>query len=79
MALRRVSQKSLAEALGISQVAVARRLKGKPEFSVSELLAAARFLDVPPAVLLHDTEPPALAAVQGAAASAGSTTHRASA
>lgn len=42
----KVTQTALAAILGISQPAVARKLRGERPFSVDELLAAAEFLNV---------------------------------
>lgn len=46
------TQSNLAQKLGVSQVAVSKRLRGVVPLSVPELLAVAEFLDVPPAQLL---------------------------
>ena len=42
----KVTQTAMAAILGISQPAVARKLRGERPFSVDELLAAAEFLNV---------------------------------
>lgn len=52
MARRRVTQGQLAAHLGLSQVAVSRRVLGQTPFDVDELFAAAEFLNVPVTVLL---------------------------
>lgn len=54
MARRRVRQPALANALGLTQPAVSRRLAGKIEFSVTELHAAAELLEVPVATFLKE-------------------------
>jgi len=45
MSLKRVSQRSVAEKLNLSQAAVFRRLTGLVDFSVSELTAVAELLE----------------------------------
>ena len=52
MARRRISQKSLAEAIGKSQPFMSRRLNGETPFDVAELDAIAGVLDVPIASLV---------------------------
>jgi len=47
MARRRVSQQTLATALGVSQAAVSRRTTGLVPFSVSQLCVVAEVLEVP--------------------------------
>jgi transcriptional regulator with XRE-family HTH domain len=54
MARRKMSQKDLADALGLSQPAASRRLNGHTEFTVGELLEIAAVLGVAPAVLLGE-------------------------
>lgn len=46
MARQRRSQREVAEAVGLSQVAVSRRLLGAVDFEISELIAVAEFLGV---------------------------------
>lgn len=46
------TQADLGLRLGLSQAGVSRRLAGQVEFTVSELVTVARFLDVPLADLL---------------------------
>lgn len=46
------TQQQLAEALGLTQQATSRRLRGEVPFSGAELMLAADFLDVPVAHLL---------------------------
>jgi transcriptional regulator with XRE-family HTH domain len=52
MARSDYTQARLAAVLGISQVAVSKRLRGVVPLSVPELFAVAEFLDVPPSQLL---------------------------
>jgi transcriptional regulator with XRE-family HTH domain len=54
MARRRISQTALAEALGMSQAAISRRLTGTIPFDVAELSAIATILGVPLSALLAD-------------------------
>jgi len=54
MARRRISQTALADALGMSQAAISRRLTGALPFDVAELSAIAEILDVPLASLLSN-------------------------
>lgn len=54
MARCRIPQVKVAEALGISQVAVSRRLNGRVPFSVPELDTVARLLGVTPALLVSE-------------------------
>lgn len=56
MARRRATQGALAAALGVTQQAVSRRLRGDVEFTVTELQIVAETLGVDPARLL--TAPP---------------------
>lgn len=49
---RRVTQVQLAEALGLDGSTVSRKLHGDRPWSVAELVAVARFLDVPAAQFL---------------------------
>jgi transcriptional regulator with XRE-family HTH domain len=46
------TQSHLAQRLGVSQVAISKRLRGVVPLSVPELFAVAEFLDVPAASLL---------------------------
>jgi len=52
MARRGVSQTALAAALGMSQAAVSRRLRGAIPLDVKELAAIAEILGVPMSVLV---------------------------
>lgn len=52
LALRELSQASLAQALGHNQQWVSRRLTGDVAFSVDEVIAIARFLEIDVAELL---------------------------
>jgi len=52
-ARRRVSQRAIAVALGVSQTAVSRRLNGEIPFDVDELGKVAELLGVPPAQFLE--------------------------
>ena len=52
MARKRIRQSALVGPLGISQAGVSRRLSGAVEFTVTELDAVARVLEVPLASLL---------------------------
>ena len=54
MARRRITGVALAEATGLSQSAMARRLAGLHPFSVDQLAAVAAHLGVPMSVLLPD-------------------------
>lgn len=47
LARRRLRQKDLARALGISDATMTRRLAGDQPFTIPELEIAARFLGVP--------------------------------
>lgn len=47
MARQNVPQRRLAEALGMSQAAAWRRLRGEVPFDVTELVRIADLLDVP--------------------------------
>jgi transcriptional regulator with XRE-family HTH domain len=49
-----ITQAQLADLLGISQVAVSKRLRGVVPISVAELLHVAQLLHVTPADLLKD-------------------------
>lgn len=52
MARHRISQTALGSALGLSQAAVWRRLRGEVPFDVAELEIVARTLSVPLATLV---------------------------
>ena len=54
MARSDCTQAHLAQALGVSQVAVSKRMRGVVPLSVPELLTVAGFLNVPAADLLKD-------------------------
>lgn len=56
MARRRVSIRDLATATGITKTTLARRLNGEYSFTITQLCAIARHLDVPLAVLLPADE-----------------------
>jgi len=53
---RKVTQAQLAKVLGLSQMAVSRRLTGSVAFDVNELAATAGYLGVDLASLLPDGE-----------------------
>ena len=53
-ARRRITQHQLAESLGLSQMAVSRRLSGAVALDVNELYAVAQLLDITPAELIGD-------------------------
>lgn len=59
MARRRVTQARLSSALGISQAAVSKRLRGETPFDINELALIARVLDVPLARLTEGVDTPA--------------------
>jgi transcriptional regulator with XRE-family HTH domain len=48
----RLTQSDLAEILGIDRRAVGRRLKGRPEFTPTELSRLAAHLEIPVSVLM---------------------------
>jgi len=54
MARRLVSQSDLARELGLSQMAVSRRLRGDIPFDVDEIARAAVYLEVPLSVLMPE-------------------------
>lgn len=54
MARRRLSQRQVADAAGIPQPTLSRRLLGRSPFTVPELLTLAVVLDVPVALLLGE-------------------------
>ena len=53
-ARRRITQHQLAKSLGLSQMAVSRRLSGAVALDVNELYAVAQLLDITPAELIGD-------------------------
>lgn len=53
---RRMKQADLAEALGLQQSALSKRLRGERGWSVSELLTVARRLDTSIAYLAGETD-----------------------
>lgn len=57
MARRSISQTQLAQAIGINQSGLSKRLRGLVPFDVDEMAAVAGFLDVPLAELLPQPEP----------------------
>lgn len=54
IARQRITQRTLASALGMSPAAMSDRLSGKTPIDVNELEAIARFLKVSPESLLKD-------------------------
>jgi transcriptional regulator with XRE-family HTH domain len=52
---KRMTQKQLASVLGVGQSAVARKIRGERGWSLDEVLAVARVLDVPVTDLLPDS------------------------
>lgn len=52
LARRDLSQREMAEHLGLSQGSVSSRMRGEIDFTVPELLAVAEWLEVPAAALL---------------------------
>ena len=58
---RRVSQTDLADALGMSKMAISRRFNGVVPFAVDELGQVAGFFDIPILALLSPSTPIALA------------------
>lgn len=54
LASHRRTQRQLASVLGITQSSVSKRLTGQAEFSASELLAIAAWLQVEPARVLGE-------------------------
>lgn len=57
MARRRMTQVQLAELLGIKQVSVSERLRGKTPFRLNELGVIAEALGIHPATLLGGNSP----------------------
>jgi len=55
MARRKVPQRQLAEALGLSQAGVSKRLNGLTPWDVNEITVVAESLGVPVGVLLRTT------------------------
>lgn len=53
---RRIGQREVAQALGISQAAVSRRLAGEVAFDVDELAKLAGLLEMDPRDLLPSTD-----------------------
>jgi transcriptional regulator with XRE-family HTH domain len=54
MARNGLTQRDLAALLGLSQPTVSARLRGRTDFTVSEVRAIARWLGVPVAVLIRE-------------------------
>jgi transcriptional regulator with XRE-family HTH domain len=54
VARRRITQSQIAEVLGLSQMAVSRRLSGAVPFDVEELGKVAALLGVPASTLLGE-------------------------
>lgn len=52
MARQRIPQSALADALGLSQQAASRRIRGEVPFDVAELAGAAGLLGVPVSTLM---------------------------
>lgn len=52
MARRRVTQQTVADRLGITQMSVSRRLRGLTPFTAGEVLMVADLLGVDPATLM---------------------------
>ena len=57
VARHRLPQSAIAEALGLSQQAVSRRLTGGVPFELDEVQAIAGLIGVPTALLLAESEP----------------------
>lgn len=55
LARKQIRQRGLGEALGLNQPATSRRLSGSLEWTVTEIQAVAKFLDVPVASLFGET------------------------
>lgn len=53
MGRRQISQAALAEAIGIAQPSVSKRLHGHVPWTLSELTRVAEFLDLPLSTLLE--------------------------
>lgn len=56
MARRRIPQRQLAEALGLSQAGVSKRLNGLTPWDVNEITVVAESLGVPVSALIGDTQ-----------------------
>lgn len=54
----KVTQTAIANALGVGQPAIARKLRGERPFSIDELMAVAAYLDLPITDLLPNAENP---------------------
>lgn len=54
----KITQTQVAQALGVGQPAIARKLRGERPFTIDELLAVAAFLDRPITDLLPNAENP---------------------
>lgn len=54
MTRKNCTQESVAKALGVSQAAVSRRLRGTVDFTVTELAIVAELLEVPAATLFAE-------------------------
>lgn len=53
-ARKRIGQDALAEALGLSQASISRRMRGATPFELDEIPVVARVLGVPVTSLLQD-------------------------
>ncbi|MFZ2172766.1 MAG: helix-turn-helix transcriptional regulator [Rhodococcus sp. (in: high G+C Gram-positive bacteria)] len=53
-ARKRISQRQLGEAIGLSQQSLSRRLLGRTAFDVNELSAIAEYLDIPVSTLISE-------------------------
>ena len=49
-----LSQREMAEHLGLSQGSVSSRMRGEIDFGVAEIIAVAEWLDVPVSALIPD-------------------------
>lgn len=56
MAKKHITQTQLADKIGVTQSAIARRLSGRVAFDVNELAAIAAALGVPVSRLLEDVD-----------------------
>ena len=54
MARRSTTQHELAEAVGLGQPQLSKRLKGRIPFKITELAAIAAYLEVPLSVLVEE-------------------------
>lgn len=59
LARKRISGRSAAKDLGVTQMYVARRVSGDVELSVSDLVMFSNYLGLDPSVLLHAEGSPA--------------------